>query len=92
MGYVLQMYLREPKLEKCGDCPMDDCALKWWKGKAAKYPIISQLARKLLAIPASSTPSERVFSAAGNIVTKKRSCLSADHVDALVTLAMNYKV
>ena len=37
-----------------------------------------------VAIPASSAASERVFSAAGNVVTKKRNKLRDDTVNALV--------
>ena len=36
-------------------------------------------------------PSERVFSTAGNTVTKKRSCLLSDNVDKLVFLHKYFK-
>ncbi|KAI4817571.1 hypothetical protein KUCAC02_010956 [Chaenocephalus aceratus] len=47
--------------------------------------------RSYLAIPATGTPSERVFSLAGNTVTRKRSSLLPSHVDALVFLNANQK-
>ena len=50
--------------------------LEWWKKYEYSYPRLSVLAKKYLAIPASSVPSERVFSLAGNIVNKKRSRLN----------------
>ena len=50
------------------------------------YPTLARLARKYLAIPASSAASERVFLAAGNVVTRKRHKLGDDTVDALVFL------
>ena len=43
-----------------------------------RYPRLSQLATKYLAPPATSVPSEQAFSAAGNIVNIKRSCLLPD--------------
>jgi len=46
--------------------------LDWWRIKADKYPNVWKLARCVLPIPATSAPSERVFSAAANIVNKKR--------------------
>ena len=56
----------------------------WWCRHPFAYPTLARLAKKYLAIPASSAASERVFSAAGNAVTKKRSKLQDDPVDALV--------
>uniref|UniRef100_A0A3P9NJF9 HAT C-terminal dimerisation domain-containing protein n=1 Tax=Poecilia reticulata TaxID=8081 RepID=A0A3P9NJF9_POERE len=37
--------------------------LLWWKSNAARYPTLSKLAKFFLCIPATSTPSERLFSA-----------------------------
>ena len=42
--------------------PIDPLA--WWKMYDGQFPPIAKLARKYLAIPASSAPSERVFSRA----------------------------
>ncbi|ELT95740.1 hypothetical protein CAPTEDRAFT_140410 [Capitella teleta] len=53
------------------------------------FPRIALLAKKYLAIPATSAPSERVFSTAGNIVTPKRSRLNPEKVNMLVFLAHN---
>ena len=39
--------------------------LQWWSVNGTNYPIISVLAKKYLAIPASSASSERVFSMHG---------------------------
>ena len=64
--------------------------LTWWRERAPTYPIISHLAKKYLAIPASSVPSERIFSLAGNIVTKKRANLKPENVDRLIFLHKNF--
>ena len=63
--------------------------LQWWTNSAMRYPRLSQLATKYLAPPATSVPSEQAFSAAGNIVNIKRSCLLPDNVNMLVFLAAN---
>ena len=63
--------------------------LLWWKNREVLYPILSKLAKKYLAIPASSVPSERIFSLAGNLVTKKRVNLLPENVDLLIFLNKN---
>ena len=40
----------------------------------------------LYLVPATSAPSERVFSAAGDVVDKLRAALTAENVDGLVFL------
>eukprot|EP00057_Strongylocentrotus_purpuratus_P022867 XP_011677341.1 PREDICTED: uncharacterized protein LOC105444585 [Strongylocentrotus purpuratus] len=58
--------------------------LMWWQGSHKRLPLLQQLARKYLGIPATSVPSEIVFSTAGNIVTAKRNCLLPENVDMLI--------
>ena len=64
-------------------------ALEWWKERAVSYPHIANLAKKYLSIPATSVPSERIFSLAGNLVTRKRALLSPENVDLLIFLKKN---
>lgn len=42
-----------------------------------------------MCVPATSIPSERVFSAAGLVVNRLRSRLSPEHVDMLLFLRKN---
>ena len=67
----------------------DKNPLHWWKENAARFPTLAMLAKSYLAVPATSTPSERLFSAAGNIVSKKRASLTSKHVDMLTFLHSN---
>lgn len=64
-------------------------ALDWWNINRTNYPILAQLAQKYLCIPATSSPSERLFSTSGNIVTSDRTCLKPDKVNMLVFLSKN---
>ena len=64
--------------------------LNWYKQRLNVYPRLARLARRYLACPASSVPSERLFSSAGNLLTKKRSCLKPDNVDKLLFLHKNW--
>ena len=34
----------------------------WWESNHARFPLLSEVARSILTVPATSTPSERVFS------------------------------
>ena len=51
--------------------------LTWWRQNNERYPSLAILAKKYLCIPATSVPSERVFSTAGDIVTAERSQLKS---------------
>ncbi|XP_011859528.1 PREDICTED: uncharacterized protein LOC105557016 [Vollenhovia emeryi] len=57
-----------------------------------QFPWLSALARGILCIPATSTPSERVFSIAGLVVTAKRSCLHPLRVHKIIFVHNNYNV
>ncbi|MGH7239611.1 MAG: hAT family dimerization domain-containing protein [Candidatus Saccharimonadales bacterium] len=59
------------------DEPPTTDVLTWWKNHEADFPILAILARRYLAIPASSASSERVFSRLKNIVTPKRERMSS---------------
>ena len=63
--------------------------LEWWKLNHHRFPLVAQVARKYLCVPATSTPAERVFSTAGLTVTRLRSCLTPEYVNMLVFLNKN---
>ena len=65
--------------------------LVWWKCHAQKFPLLAELARTYLAVPATSVPSERAFSTTGMTVTKQRAALDSETVDALVFLNKNLR-
>ncbi|CAM4651471.1 unnamed protein product [Leuciscus chuanchicus] len=69
--------------------PKDKNPLQWWKENETKFPALAVVAKSYLAAPATSTPSERLFSAAGSIVNKKRVSLTKEHVDMLTFLHSN---
>nr|XP_023678533.1 zinc finger BED domain-containing protein 4-like [Paramormyrops kingsleyae] len=73
----------------CPEVDADENPLDWWKLHRPNFPRLSKLAKKNLSIPATSTPSERVFSVGGGIVTCQRACLKPEVVDRLVFLAKN---
>ncbi|CAN0391812.1 unnamed protein product, partial [Discosporangium mesarthrocarpum] len=64
----------------------------WWAKHQHGFPYLARLAVVHLAILATSATSERVYSAPGNTVTKKRNRLRSEMVDALVVLHDSYGV
>jgi hypothetical protein len=50
----------------------------YWKSKQYDYQLISQMARDFLAIPATSAPSERVFSRGTDLTTKERNRINGE--------------
>ncbi|KAJ8414396.1 hypothetical protein AAFF_G00052660 [Aldrovandia affinis] len=51
--------------------PMMSNPLEWWACNEKQFPRLAKLAKSYLAIPATSTPSERVFSLARNTITRQ---------------------
>lgn len=68
---------------------LDSSPAAWWKVNEGRFPRLANLARKYLAIPGTSVPSERVFSAAGLTVNRLRTRLTPEHVDMLIFLNKN---
>jgi hypothetical protein len=58
--------------------------LKWWKNNATRFPIMSHMARDLLAIPISSVASESAFSLGGRTLDDFRTSLTPTMVEQLV--------
>ena len=62
--------------------PLDE----WRRGTVHLFPWLGVLARRVLAIPATSAGPERLFSTVGNVMTKKRSRLTCHNMEELVYL------
>ena len=60
--------------------------LHWWKTKSELYPVLSKIARDVLAIRASTVPSESAFSTGGRVISDYRSSLATTTVEALICL------
>ncbi|XP_066533969.1 E3 SUMO-protein ligase ZBED1 [Hoplias malabaricus] len=83
METEMNSYLMTPTIDG------EEDPLAWWKLNQVNFPRLSRLVRKYLCVPATSSPSERLFSTGGNIVNCQRSCLKPHKVDMLVFLARN---
>jgi len=57
--------------------------LQWWNDHQEMFSNLKNVAKKYLCVPATSSPSKRVFSTSGNIVTCHRASLKPHAVDRL---------
>ena len=78
------MPLKDPNNSKA----YNDC-LTWWSENDHRYPIIAPLAKLFLAIPASSAPSERVWSRAARVITIRRARMKQDVAASIMFLREN---
>ena len=65
--------------------------LAYWKRNSEDgFQALGELAREVLATPASSTSSERLFSSAGHLLSKRRNALLDSSLEMLLFLRSNW--
>ena len=62
-------------------CERKTDPLAWWKQNERNYPNIARMAKKYLAIPATSVPNERLLSKAGEIVSARLASIKSKNVN-----------
>jgi hypothetical protein len=94
----LQQRKHQQHVEACvGDDEIDDHltgrsaahntdVLQWWKAHAGGHPLLSEMARDYLAIPATDAPVERAFSGGADLVDDKRGSLGVGMIRASLCL------
>ncbi|XP_027174346.1 zinc finger BED domain-containing protein RICESLEEPER 1-like [Coffea eugenioides] len=76
-------YLDKPR-QPTGQNPKDFNCLDWWKINRSAYPILSQLAADVLAIPITTVASEATFSAGTRVIDSYRASLAPEIVQTLM--------
>jgi hypothetical protein len=76
----LTSYNREKPVARTTD------PLVWWKTHYQSRKVLAEVALKFLCVPATSVPSERVFSKAGQLISERRNRLKGDNIDMLLFL------
>ncbi|XP_071916286.1 zinc finger BED domain-containing protein RICESLEEPER 2-like [Coffea arabica] len=76
-------YLDKPR-QLPGQNPKDFNCLDWWKINRSAYPVLSQLAADVLAIPITTVASEATFSAGTRVIDSYRASLAPETVQTLM--------
>lgn len=76
----LKHFLNQPTI------PLQENIFQFWKVHRIMYPHIAKIAEPYLSLVATSVPSERLFSKAGNIMTAKRNRLKGTKLQQLLFL------
>jgi len=66
-----------------------DNILTWWESQQQTYHTLAKLERVVLAIPATSALSERIFSLAGLTVNARQSSLAPSSRDKVIFVHEN---
>ena len=77
--------------KKLPSCGMKDDVLKWWAEHSNILPRLSVLARWILAVPAGTASSERLFSIVGLFDTVRRGNMNMETFELLTLLKSNKK-
>ena len=80
----LVAYLKQPRV------PRSTNIYGYWN--CSQFPQIESAARKYLSAPPTSTPSEQLFSSAGQVYADRRSNLLGENVEKLLFLAYNIRL
>lgn len=76
----LRQYLNQSTI------PRNQDPLKYWQTVKHAYPVLHNIAKKYLSVIATSVPSERLFSKAGNIKSDARNRLTPKRLNVLLFL------
>ena len=69
----------------------DTHLLTWWRDCKTQFPYLFQAVKALLATPATSVPSERIFSEAGYIARARRSRILPKNLNKFIFIKKNKK-
>ena len=76
---------REIQQFRCLSSTSDDM-LKWWRQQTSTFPKLAALARSVLAVPATSVPSDSVASL---VINAKRSSLAPLRANKIIFVHEN---
>jgi hypothetical protein len=86
--YTTQHTVHVDEYKKYLEIPAKQCdkPLMWWKERQTEWPSLAAMAFDVLSIPLMSAECERVFSAAGYLITGRRNHMKEDIIEATTCL------
>jgi hypothetical protein len=82
----LTLYRREALIAMKNNSGHYNNPLSWWSLNGRKFKYLSILASRIFSIPATSAPSEHIFSTAGLTISKDRARLASQTANELIFL------
>ena len=79
----MDLYLSEPPISRSAQ------PLVYWKSNKDCFPALATVARVYLSAPCTGVESERLFSAASNIINEPRNRLSSEKAEILLFIKKN---
>lgn len=95
LGEVRKFFIKhkvcceEPELQ---DGDRDTRTLDWWKENSKTYPLLAPYVKDLFTLQPTSCESERMFSAAGRVLTQRRATLHATRLEQLCLVKHNIRM
>lgn len=80
----LDIYLKEAVENPDLMLGMEYDVLSFWKRNSTKFPVLSLIAKDVLALQVSSVASESAFSTSGRLIDPSRSCLTHYMIEVLM--------
>ncbi|KAL4646243.1 zinc finger BED domain-containing protein 4-like isoform X1 [Arapaima gigas] len=72
--------------------PTEEDSLHYWKRKATDFPQLSQVAKKVFTVPATTTSVESIFKSLGKTLRPERCRLLPKNLETLIYLKANYRI
>ena len=91
-SYKAEIQIKMRKEVKNGAPLVWSNPLEWWQARQKVYPHLAVLAEAILAVQATSAPTERVFSVTGRTISDERGSLLPENAEILIFLKGAWKL
>uniref|UniRef100_A0A9J8BAG5 HAT C-terminal dimerisation domain-containing protein n=1 Tax=Cyprinus carpio carpio TaxID=630221 RepID=A0A9J8BAG5_CYPCA len=72
--------------------PTDEDPLQYWKRKSIDFPLLSQVAKKVFPVPATTTSVDQIFNLVSKTLRPEQCRLLPKNLDTLIYLKANYRI